>query len=57
MKLVITSPDGWVVGWTKTKLILNSTHVELVVELGNNIWQVHQMTSISDDVVALGLPE
>ena len=40
LKLVTTSPGarvggGWVVmgGWTKTKLMLFSTHVEVVVEL------------------------
>ena len=37
MKLVTTSPGGWWVGggWTKTKLMLFSTQVEVVVELGN----------------------
>ena len=42
MKLVTTSPGEWVggvVGWTKTKLMLFSTQVEVVVkdgvELGN----------------------
>ena len=42
LKLVTTSPGGWVVvggwwvvvgGWTKTKLMLFSTQVEVVVEL------------------------
>ena len=36
MKFVTTSPGGWWVvvgGWTKTKLMLFSTQVEVVVEL------------------------
>ena len=35
LKLVTTSPGGWVVvgGWTKTKLMLFSTQVEVGVEL------------------------
>ena len=35
LKLVTTSPGGWWVGggWTKTKLMLFSTQVEVVVEL------------------------
>ena len=35
LKLVTTSPGGWVVvgGWTKTKLMLFSTQVEVLVEL------------------------
>ena len=34
LKLATTSPGGWWVGgWTKTKLMLFSTQVEVVVEL------------------------
>ena len=35
LKLVTSSPGGWwwVGGWTKTKLMLFSTQVEVVVEL------------------------
>ena len=33
LKLVTTSPGGWVDGWTKTKLMLFSTQVEVVVDL------------------------
>ena len=43
LKLVTASPGGWVGGgggwvvggWTKTKLMLFSTQVEVGVELGN----------------------
>ena len=37
LKLVATSPGGWWVGggWTKSKFMLFSTQIEVVVELGN----------------------
>ena len=35
LKLVTTSPGGgWVGGWTKTKFMLFSTQVEVLLEVG-----------------------
>ena len=50
LKLVTTSPGGWVVGgWTKTKLMLFSTQVEdlvgVRVELGNSIGHDHYVVA------------